>query len=148
MSGSYTATGLAVHCNNRAGLRFLAGAGGVDVSAAGDPGDGETPCQIACRKGHPDSLQVLLALGAEPNRTDENGFTPCMVLAMSPHHDGSVASLRALAAGGPGGKLEGAAVNAVNSDGMTALDMAETNQLTELAAVLRDELGGKRAADL
>ena len=60
----------------------------------------------------------------------------------------SVACLRALAAGGPGGKLEGDAVNAATKGGTTALDFAMEEKYAELAAVLRDELGGKRAADL
>ena len=63
----------------------------------------------------------------------------------------SVPSLRVMMAGGPGGKLEGdAAVNAVfeEDDNKTALDRALDSDFTEFAAVLRDELGGKRAADL
>ena len=89
---------------------------------------------------------MLLAHGADPNRADKDGMTPCMFAALN---NGSVACLRALAAGGPGGKLEGdAAVNAVSRSGKTALDYALENDHAEFAAVLRDELGGKRAADL
>ena len=40
------------------------------------------------------------------------------------------------------------AVNAVNKDDKTALDRALNYNRAEFAAVLRDELGGKRAADL
>ena len=62
---------------------------------------------------------------------------------------GSVPCLRALAAGGPGGALAGDAVNAVDKhNGRTALDWALDCNHPEFAAVLRDELGGKRAADL
>ena len=61
---------------------------------------------------------------------------------------GSVPCLRALAAGGPGGALVGDAVNAVSKHGRTALDWALEMNHAECAAVLRDELGGKRAADL
>ena len=63
--------------------------------------------------------------------------------------EGSVLCLRALAAGGPGGKLEGdAAVNAVDHNGDTALDHALEQNFAEVTAILRNELGGKRAADL
>ena len=64
------------------------------------------------------------------------------------YHSGSVPCLRALAAGGPGGALVGDAVNAVDQFGKTALDHALKYNRAEFAAVLRDELGGKRAAEL
>ena len=86
---------------------------------------------------------MLLALGADPTVATKYGFTPCMSAACS----GSVPCLRALAAGGPGGAL-GDAVNAVSNHGVTALDYAVQRNKDEAAACLRDELGGKRAADL
>ena len=61
---------------------------------------------------------------------------------------GSVPCLRALAAGGPGGARGGNAVNAGDEDGKTALDYALEKNHAEFAAVLRDALGGKRAAAL
>ena len=67
------------------------------------------------------------------------------------NNSGSMPCLRALMAGGPGGKLQkgDAGVNAVDEYGKTALDRAlEQNYAAEVATILRDELGGKRAADL
>ena len=88
------------------------------------------------------SLELGLGRGAYTlEMRDAGGYTPCIYAAIS----GSVPVLRALAAGGPGGVLAGDAVNAVNGDGRTALDYAG---FFEFAAVLRDELGGKRAAEL
>jgi ankyrin repeat protein len=84
----------------------------------------------------------LLALGADPNIADKSGETPCTLAA----YKGSVACLRALRAGGPGGAFT--SVNAVNSEGKTALDEAEGKNHSEAAAFLRDELGALRAADL
>jgi ankyrin repeat protein len=95
--------------------------------------------------GHTDAVTVLLALGADPAVADVDGYTPCMGAAID---SGSVPCLRALAAGGPGGALVGDAVNAVDSDGNTALDVALDMNHAEFAAVLRDELGGKRGDDL
>ena len=132
--------------NNGAGLRFLVGACGVDPDAGGDTNHELMPIHIACRRGHTDAVTVLLALGADPTIANMNGTTPCMHAA---YHSGSVSCLRALAAGGPGGALVGDAVNAVNKKyGRTALDWALARNHAEFAAVLRDELGGKRAADL
>ena len=106
-----------------------------------------TPCHAACWRGHPDAIAVLLEHGADPNLADVHGVTPCMIAAK---YNGSVPILHALVAGGPGGALAGDAVNAVDGEyGRTALDNALANRNhAEFAAVLRDELGGKRAADL
>ena len=102
---------------------------------------------------HTDAVLVLLALGADPTVADTEGWTPCMACVEIDNpanpFSGSVPCLRALAAGGPGGVLVGDAVNAVNtSTGNTALDTALNYDRHECAAVLRDELGGKRAAEL
>ena len=131
MGGTVTAAYLAAWYNRGGGLRFLVGACGVDPNAVGDTDDGETPLEVACRKGHPDAATVLLALGADPTVAKKNGYTPCMVAAEC---SGSVPCLRALAAGGPGGAL-GDAVNAVHPRyKQTALDLAEENNKDEAAA--------------
>ena len=143
-----TALYVAAYKNNGAGLRFLVGACGADPNAAGNTGNGSMPIHRACQGKHTDAVTVLLALGADPTLADWLGWTPCMQAAF---HSGSVPCLRALAAGGPGGALVGDAVNAVSKyygGGRTALDFALEDNLAEFAAVLRDELGGKRAADL
>ena len=144
VDGYCTAAYVAARNNNGAGLRFLVVACGVDPNLAlGYTSNGSTPIHIACIEGHPDAVTVLLALGADPTLADDYGFTPCMRAAFV---SGSVPCLRALAAGGPGGALVGDAVNAVSNE--TALDWALDRNHAEFAAVLRDELGGKRAADL
>lgn len=131
------------------GLRFLAGACGLDVNAVCNTSNGERPIHRACYQGTPSTerstVLVLLALGADPTVVDTWGWTPCMRAA---RFSGSVPILRALVAGGPGGALVGDAVNAVNTHGKTALDYALEQDRAEFAAVLRDELGGKRKADL
>ena len=88
---------------------------------------------------------LIEALGADPNVANEHESTPCMYAAI---HSGSVPCLRALAAGGPGGALVGDAVNAVTKGNNAAFDFAVDKNNAEFAAVLRDELGGKRGADL
>ena len=77
-----------------------------------------------------DAATVLLALGADPTYADGDGGTPCMAAAEGWNNGcpNSVACLRALAAGGPGGALVGDAVNAVDDFfGRTALDHALAN---------------------
>ena len=127
---------------SRAGHR-----GGVEPDAVGDTDKGG--CLLsheACSFAYPDPLEVLLALGADPTRATHPGkYTPCMTCASE--QSGSVPCLRLLVAGGAGGKLEGDAVNVLGQFGKTALDHVDSNN-TEFVAVLRDELGGKRAADL
>ena len=142
--GGCSAAHVAAHENEVAALRFLVGACGVNPNAISDTTFGTMPIHAACGMGNPDTVTVLLALGADPNVTDKDGDAPLLYLA---YHNGSVECLRALAAGGPGGALEG--VNAVHGrDKETALDIAMSNNYDEFAEVLRDELGGKRGADL
>ena len=143
MGGYCTAAYVAAYYNHGGGLRFLVGACGVDPNAVGDTCYGRTPLRTACRNGHTDAATVLLALGADPTVASKDGYTPCMYAAWQ---SGSVPCLRALAAGGPGGAL-GDAVNAL-WNGKTVLDLAVQYNKDEAAACLRDELGGKRAADL
>ena len=145
--GTCTAAYVAARCGRCGVLGVLLAA---PVSADPDKGDtrtGWTPCHIACAEDRPDAVAALLAHGADPNIADKsNGYTPCMWVAM---FSGSVPCLRALAAGGPGGALVGDAVNTVCKDeGITALDLAQEANNAEFEAVLHDELGGKRAADL
>ena len=144
MGGTCTAAYVAAWNNNVAGLRFLVGACGVDPNAVGNTHNGSTPIRAACGTAKPDAITVLLALGADPTVAGRDGWTPCMNAATN---NGSVPCLRALAAGGPGSALAGDAVNVVDKNGGTALDWALGNN-AEFAAVLRDELGGKRGADL
>ena len=159
---------------NYAGVRFLVGACGVDPNGnthMGGPQHGgaargcalrprATPIHYACKKTDVGMLYVLLGLGADPTRADENGGTPCMYTAARGGR-ASILCLRALAAGGPGGKLDAAAANVVQTQKpvgtwmqqfrthtkMTALDVAlEQNHKgshSEYIAVLRKELHGK-----
>ena len=147
MGGNRTAAYVAARHNNGAGLRFLVGACGVDPNAVGNTRNGEMPIHRACSKGHTEAVTVLLALGADPTLANKNGWTPCMNAA---NNSGSVPCLRALVAGGPGGALVGDAyINAVSMyGGKTALDYALEKNRAEFATVLRDELKGKRGADL
>ena len=99
-----------------------------------------------------DADVVLLSFGANPTSgCSEVNWTPGMLAAKSKSKSKGVLCLRALVAGGPGGALSGDTVNAVDSDGDTALDWAfflPDKRNVEMAAVLRYELGGKRGAEL
>ena len=144
-NGACAAVHVAARNNNRAGLLFLVGACGADPNAR-TAEQWNTPCHMAAAKGHFEALYVLLALGADPTRANRSGYTPCMTAA---HDSGSVPCLRALAAGGPGGKLDGNAkannaINAVDSSGKTALDFAAESDHKQFAAALK-KLGGKSA---
>ena len=114
----------------------------------GNTANGRTPCHIACASDQPDAVAVLLAHGADPNRADKDGRTPCMMAARC---GGNTACLRALA---EGAARQGVAldVNAVATGGYwkgkTALDIARERNEAGAAACLRDELGALRAADL
>ena len=68
------------------------------ASADPDKGNtrtGSTPCHAAALYGRADAVRVLLAHGADPNRTDKMGITPCMFAAGSAR----VACLKALVEG-------------------------------------------------
>ena len=71
---------------------------------------------------------------------------------MAAAYSGSVPILRALVAGGPGGKLVGDDVNAEDTRfrnwRKTALDYALDEDHVEFASVLRDEFGGKQGVRL
>ena len=160
MGGICTAAYVAAYHNNGAGLRFLAGACGVDPNAMGDPHYGRRPIHIACREGNTDAVLVLLALGADPTVAGSGGWTPCMHAA----NRGSTACLRALAEGTARQEGRTLGVNVVGTEmccapellplewdsckGQTALDIAARNSDDEVAVCLRDELGALRAADL
>ena len=156
MGGTCTAMYVAVYgrCGTSRGghtdvLQFLVAAAGADVEL-GDADDGFTPCLVACYKGYAESVRVLLALGADPNRASVEGGegeTPCMRAAVHGH----VACLEALRAGGPGGAFT--SVDAVGTgddfEGKTALDLAEEcGYDAKAVAYLRDELGARHAAEL
>ena len=113
----------------------------------GDTGTGWTPLHAACANDHPDAVTVLLAHGADPNRVNKYGWTPCMVAAMW----GRTACLRALAEGAARQEGQALDVNAVATRGpaagMTVLDLALESVTTLGAATyLRDELGALRAS--
>ena len=121
------------------------------VHADPDKGDtkfGETPCMTACMNNHPDAVTLLLAHGADPNRADTEGWTPCMWAA----DGGYTACLRALAKGTAQQEDRTLDVNAMATDGYyrgkTALDLALDMNNEEAAAFLRDELGAQSATDL
>ena len=117
----------------------------------GHTNSGWTPCHIACQTDHPDAVTVLLVHGADPNRANKGGVTPCMLAARNGH----TACIRALSKGAArrGVVLD---VNAVIPtrpgeilSTRTALDLTFShNKLAHAHLALLTELGALRAADL
>ena len=101
----------------------------------------------ACAHGAAHVVRLLLTLGAAPNRKSNDGTTPAFWALTG----GVADSLRALAEGGPGGRLDASSVNVVAAsgkwEGTTALDQALLRGEMEMAEMLR-ALGAKRAVDL
>jgi ankyrin repeat protein len=87
-----------------------AACGGMDCDAGLASGVPPQPCSKA--SGHPGTVRVLLAAGADPNAVGPGGVTALMMAAMA-GHDEIVGML--LAAGA------GATVDVVGSTGLTAL---------------------------
>ena len=120
-------------------LRFLLTDAGADPNK-GDTKLDRTPCHSACLQGHVVCVRLLLAKGADPNRTGKDGETPCTYAASRGH----VNCLRALAEVGAFTSL-----NAVLRDGpdagKTALDLAIERNQSAAVAYLRDDMRAKRA---
>jgi ankyrin repeat protein len=85
-----------------------------------------TLLMLACYHDHLDTAQMLLALGAEPDRRNRRGQTPLGGVAFK----GYAAIARLLL-------QHGAEVDADNGNGMTPLMFAEMFGRTEVADVLR-----------
>jgi len=143
LGGSATAAYVAAGRGHIAVLDVLLPA---PVSADPDKGNartGATPCLVACANDHPEAVAVLLEHGADPNSTDNEGATPCMMAVK--YYDGAPA-LRALAEGAArqDRALEVNALGTGGWEGKTALDIALNQNRAEAAAYLRDELGALR----
>ena len=144
----YTAVHVAARNDHPELVRFLVVGAEADADARDtDKRWGYTPCIDACDSDkRARALQALVEVNADVNRAATGsiykGRTPCIMAA----YWGNPACLRAL---GAAPTLD---VNAVAAEGdekgQTALDVALDKNQKEAAAVLRDELGAKRAADL
>ena len=152
VGGNCTAAYIAAKCGNAAGVRLLVGACGGEANGEGT--DGWTAIHAAVTPRQKQStpaaggVQVLLALGADPTRTNARGTTPAMYLLANGCAYDHEPCMKALAKGGPGGALGADTVNLVSTlTGKTALDWALERNAAECVALLH-ELGGKRAADL
>ena len=122
MGGTCTAAYVAAMWGHTAALGAVLDAPGVDPNK-GNTRNGWTPCHTACIGKNPDAVTLLLARGADPNRADKNGITPCILAALV----GATACLRALAEGAAqqGRALDVDAVATVGSwAGMAALDLS------------------------
>jgi ankyrin repeat protein len=87
---------------------------GADVNES-DPVFTGTPMSAAAGKSeHPEMIGMLKELGADPNKTVNNGETPAMVAAQYNHTPGIIEALREA----------GADLEARSDQGMTALDFA------------------------
>ena len=146
-AGSWTALYVAAAHGHDDIVRFLVSAG-ADLHK-GCTKTGATPLHTACAHGSTHVVRSLLALGADPNRKSNDGTTPAFWVIPSGVPD----SLRALAEGGPGGKLDASSVNIVAESGKwggtTAFGQAlmTGDSAAEMADILR-ALGGKHAMDL
>jgi len=100
---------------------------GAPVDETG--GYGLTPLIAAARGGHIDTVRLLLAKGAAPDRdAGVNGWTPLMHAI----HKAQIGSVRALLEGG-------AKVNARSRSGLTALIMAAGYGYTGIVRTLLDK---------
>ena len=157
MGGTRTAAHLAAW-NHHGGVLGVLLADPVNADPdKGDTSTKHTPLHAAFRinsHGNLQTIAVLLAHGADANRSDMWGMTPCMYAAATGKLDctrvrsDGKRCLQALAEGAArqGRELD---VNAVNAEGETALDIVlGDSDFDEVAIYLRDELGALRAADL
>jgi ankyrin repeat protein len=105
---------------------------GADVNRGNDVGI--TPLHLA---GWPEMAELFLRHGAQLEARDKRGRTPLLVLAAEPEREDVIAVL-----------LEaGVSVNAVDTSGDTALDLAISRDEEEKAQLLKG-FGGKTAAEL
>ena len=129
----------------------------------GDPDKGRTdtdqaPLHIACDRGHPEVVTMLLQCGANPNLCTKNGWTPCMLAARSGHAaclialfdgaEGMGLELEVNALISSGGGTIPASASALHIDQVTSLDMAMLCGFPDTVAYLRDSLGALCAEDL
>ena len=90
-----------------------------------------TPLHAASAGGHPALVELLLKRGANPNATQEGGWTALHGAAQSGHRE----MVEALLAGG-------ADVNLRASNQQTALDMALMKGHQDIASMLEALTGG------
>ena len=103
------------------------------VYTAGDGrlAKGATPYMRAARAGDVALMKILLAGGADPALTQDNGNTP-LLLAAGLGFRGSIGGTEAMALEAIAFSLErGADVNAVNTTGDTAVHIAATTNFAE-----------------
>lgn len=81
---------------------------------------GRTALMHACRSGHADGVELLLAAGADINATNQQGTTPLMYAKTAAMGSGNLAIMRLLLA-------RGADINARDRAGRTALGYAIAN---------------------
>ena len=157
LGGYCTATYVAAFHNNPTIIEEL-----LDRPHNGEPDIGrtdtdQTPLHIACDRGHPEAVTMLLQYGANPNLFTKNGWTPCMFAARS----GNTECLIALADGAEemgleldvnaiissgGGSVP--AASALHIDQVTALNIAMLCGVPETVVYLRDSLGALCAEEL
>jgi len=158
LGGYCTATYVAAFHNNPNIIEVL-----LDRPHNGDPDIGrtdthQTPLHIACDRGHFEIVTMLMRYGANPNLFTKNGWTPCMLAALSGH----TACLIALADGAEEMGLEldvnaiisrgdgsiPASASALHIDHVTALNIAMSSDATDMVVYLRDSLGALCAEEL
>ena len=88
---------------------------------------GQTPLHFASENNFPNVVALMLQLGAEVNRSDNDGMTPLLCCAIGPYRSGEVARLLL---------KKGANVHAKNSHGQTPLHLASENNFPEIVALL------------
>lgn len=157
LGGYGTATYVAAFHNNPTIIEVF-----LDRPHNGDPDIGrtdthQTPLHIACARGHSETVTMLMRYGANPNLFTKNGWTPCMLAALSGH----TACLIALADGAEemgleldvnaiisrGGSIP-ASASALHIDQVTALNIAMGSDVADTVEYLRDSLGALCAEDL
>jgi ankyrin repeat protein len=92
---------------------------------------GDVPIHIACRAGHRDLVELLIAKGAKINMKDHEGQTPLHLAVISRHRE--VAELLL---------SEHAKINVRNIYGHTPLTLAINDRQKDIAALLKTH-GGK-----
>ena len=117
-------------------------AAGTDVNAI-DENRGITPLVYAAREGHKKIVELLIADGADVNAKDDDGGTPLHSLA----NNAATRPVRGHKEVAEMLIAKGADVNAKTISGRTPLDIADKNNKSEIADLLRKH-GGKTGEEL